>query len=204
VQFSFFIKTPPATADENGAPTPMPTQPTLRAHDRIRSSFAAITVATATALLAGCAHNEPPPVVPQPTLAAVIDVPAPSTDPNALPDHDLAPPSEPVTHHVEITVDHLPSPKSFAPSASTYVFWVRANDDDAWANAAHLEPSKEAEEATFDFRQDTLFVHVTAEASADVRTPSPNVVLSAHVSSSGACAHSVDQRDVKMKVRMCR
>ncbi len=83
------------------------------------------------------------------------------------------------------------------------MFWVRANDDDAWANAAHLEPSKGAEEAKFEFRQDTLYVHVTAEASADVRAPSEKVVLSTRVSTDGACAHSVDQNAVKMKVRMC-
>ena len=156
--------------------------------------------------LAGCAHNEPVPVMPQPTLAAVVE--APAADPGGgetsdLPDHDMAPPPEPVKHHVEITVDHLPSPKSFDPSATTYVFWVRANDDDAWSNAAHLEPSKSAEEAKFEFPQDTLFVHVTAELDADAHSPSQKVVLSTRVSSNGACAHSVDQNDVKMKVRMC-
>jgi hypothetical protein len=158
--------------------------------------------------LAGCAHNEPVAVMPQPTLAAVVEAPVAAADPgggatSALPDHDMAPPPEPVKHHVEITVDHLPPPKSFDASATTYVFWVRANDDDAWSNAAHLEPSKSAEEAKFEFPQDTLFVHVTAETDGDARSPSQKVVLSTRVSSNGACAHSVDQNDVKMKVRMC-
>jgi hypothetical protein len=108
-----------------------------------------------------------------------------------------------VKHHVEITVDHLPSPKSFDKGATTYVFWVRANDDDAWSNAAHLEPSKSTQEAAFEFPKDTLFVHVTAEADSDARTPSERVVLSTRVSTNGACGHTVDQNDVHMRVRMC-
>jgi hypothetical protein len=110
---------------------------------------------------------------------------------------------EPVKHHVEITVDHLPAPKKFAAAATTYVFWVRANDEDAWVNAAHLQPSKSAEEARFEFPKDVLFVHVTAETLQDARTPSAKVILSTRVSTDGACAHSVDQNEVKMKVRMC-
>jgi hypothetical protein len=157
------------------------------------------------ASLAGCAGSAPAPVAPQHTLAAVVEVPAPAADDstNALPDHDMAPAPEAVKHHVEITVDHLPAPKSFEPGATTYVFWVRANDDDAWSNAAHLEPSKVSQEAKFEFPNDTLFVHVTAESSSDVRAPSEKVVLSTRVSTTGACAHSVDQNDVHMKVRMC-
>ena len=176
---------------------------------RAQLVLSSLVSALVLASLAGCAHGEPPPVVPQPTLAALVEVAAaPSDDSTAeatggLPEHDLAPPPEPVKHHVEITVDHLPPPKAFSAAATTYVFWVRANDDDAWSNAAHLEPSKNAEEAMFEFAQDTLFVHVTAEASADARSPSEKVVLSTRVSSNGACAHSVDQNDVKMKVRMC-
>ena len=150
--------------------------------------------------LAGCAHSEPPPALEH-TLAAAVEVPVQADD--ALPDHDMAPPPEAVRHQVEITVDHLPPPRSFDQAATTYVFWVRANDDDAWANAAHLQPSKGAEEAKFEFGKDTLFVHVTAEATTDARKPSEKVVLSTRVSSNGACAHSVDQNDVKMKVRMC-
>ncbi|MGO8996198.1 MAG: hypothetical protein ACLQVI_23040 [Polyangiaceae bacterium] len=155
--------------------------------------------------LAGCAHTEPPPAVPTPTLAALVEVPAadPASDSDGLPDHDMAPAPEPVKHHVEISVDHLPPPKSFDAAATTYVFWVRANDDDAWSNAAHLEPSKNGEEATFEFKNDVLFVHVTAEATSDARSPSGKIVLSTRVSTSGACAHSVDQNDVRMKVRMC-
>jgi hypothetical protein len=167
----------------------------------MRHTFGILTV-LGLATLTGCAHEAAPPVVPQPTLAAVVEVPV-EAPADALPDHDTAPAPEPVKHHVEITVDHLPSPKTFHPGATTYVFWVRANDDDAWSNATHLEPSKVAEEAHFEFPKDTLFVHVTAEASADARTPSEKVVLSTRVSTTGACAHSVDQNDVHMKVRMC-
>ena len=142
------------------------------------------------ASLAGCAHAAPPPVVPQPTLAALVEAPAADNaaeGADALPDHDMAPAPEAVKHHVEITVDHLPSPKSFDKGATTYVFWVRANDDDAWSNAAHLEPSKSTQEAAFEFPKDTLFVHVTAEADSDARTPSERVVLSTRVSTNGAC-----------------
>ena len=154
---------------------------------------------------AGCAHNDAPPVAPQHTLAALVEAPPPADEPgDALPDHDMAPAPVAVQHHVEITVDHLPAPKTFDAAATTYVFWVRANDDDAWSNAAHLEPSKNAEEAKFDFGKDVLFVHVTAEATPDARRPSEKVVLSTRVTSNGACAHSVDQNDVKMKGRMCR
>jgi hypothetical protein len=108
-----------------------------------------------------------------------------------------------VKHHVEITVDHLPAPASFKAGATTYVFWVRGSETQAWANAAHLDRSDEAEEAKFEFAEDTLFVHVTAEPEADARRPSDDVVLSTRVSRDGACASSVDQHDVTMRVRMC-
>jgi hypothetical protein len=167
----------------------------------MRAQLTTLTV-LGLASLAGCAHGEPPPVVPQQTLAAVVEAPAENAAEN-LPAHDVAPAPEPVKHHVEITVDHLPSPRSFDAAATTYVFWVRANEEDAWSNAAHLEPSKSAEEANFEFPQDTLLVHVTAESRPDASSPSQKVVLSARVSSNGACGHSVDQNDVKMRVRMC-
>jgi hypothetical protein len=108
-----------------------------------------------------------------------------------------------VKHKVEIKVDHLPAASSIQKDATTYVFWVRASDDDAWTNATHLDPSNTAETTTFDFAQDVLFVHVTAEPSTDVRVPSSTVVLSTRVSRNGACAAGVDQHDVTMKVRMC-
>jgi hypothetical protein len=154
--------------------------------------------------LAGCASKAPPPVVPQATLAAVVTVPAAAEPEPAAAEAAAAPAPERVKHHVEISVDHLPAPKTFAPGATTYVFWVRASDEEAWSNAAHLDRSDVAQEANFDFAEDTLFVHVTAEPAADVRKPSEKVVLSTRVSRNGACAHSVDEHDVTMKVRMCR
>jgi hypothetical protein len=169
-------------------------------------SFVGLSVPALLSLtvLAGCASEPPPPpVVPQATLAAVVEVPPAAADPSLL-ENDVAPPPERVKHHVVITVDHLPAPKSFDRAAKTYVFWVRANESDAWANAAHLDRSTTAQEAQFDFAEDVLYVHVTAEPSADARQPSSSVVLSTHVSHDGACAHSVDQHDVTMRVRMCR
>ena len=59
------------------------------------------------------------------------------------------------------------------------------------------------ETTTFEYPQDVLFVHVTAEATTDVRVPSNKVVLSTRVSRNGAGASGVDQNDVTMKVRMC-
>ena len=47
-------------------------------------------------------------------------------------------------------------------------------------------------------------MHVTAEATTDVRQPSSKVLLSTRVTRNGACASGVDQHDVTMKVRMCR
>jgi hypothetical protein len=176
---------------------------------RMRSLFLGLPVlgASAFTLVTGCASQSPPPVMPQPTLAAIVAAPppeAPSAEAAAVPDHDLAPAPERVKHHVEITVDHLPAPRAFDAAATTYVFWVRASDEDAWANAAHLDRSDTSQEARFDFAEDVLFVHVTAEPSAEVRQPSAKVVLSTRVSRSGACAQSVDEHDVSMKVRMCR
>jgi hypothetical protein len=156
------------------------------------------------ATLAGCAHTAPQ-IVPQTTLAAVIEVaPRAEATEAAEPAEEAAPVVERVTHPVDITVDHLPPPASFEPHATTYVFWVRASDDDAWTNATHLDPSKTQETTTFAYPQDVLFVHVTAEASVDARLPSDKVVLSTRVSRNGACASGVDQSDVTMKVRMCR
>ena len=155
------------------------------------------------AALTGCASAPPPAPIapPQATLAAVVA--APPAEGAAAEDPGPAPAPERVKHHVEITVDHLPAPKTFDKTATTYVFWVRANDEEAWSNAAHLDQTKESREAKFEFAEDTLFVHVTAEATAEARTPSDKIVLSTRVSSNGACAHSVDENDVTMKVRMC-
>ncbi len=167
----------------------------------MRSSLVLVSF---VALVTGCSHAAPPPAVPQQTLAAVVEVaPPPAEEAQAEPEPEPAPAPERVKHHVEITVDQLPAPKTFAPGATTYVFWVRANDDEAWSNASHLEQAKDTQEARFEFAEDVLFVHVTAEASADVRKPSDKVILSTRVSSNGACAHTVDQNDVKMRVRMC-
>src|SRR5580704_17981880 len=102
------------------------------------------------AALSGCAHTAPA-VVPQTTLAAVIEV-APQATAEAEPEPAApAAVAERVTHPVDITVDHLPSPAAFEPHATTYVFWVRASDDDAWTNATHLDPSKTQETTTFAF-----------------------------------------------------
>jgi len=154
-----------------------------------------------TATVAGCASTPAPvPVVPQSTLAAVVEV---SPTSNEASEPEPAPAPERVKHHVIIAVDHLPAAKSFAKGATTYVFWVRASDEEAWANAAHLEQTSGATEAKFEFAEDTLYVHVTAEATADARVPSDKVLLSTRVSRNGACASGVDQNDVTMKVRMC-
>ena len=166
------------------------------------SSVSLLGSALGLAFLAGCAHTAPA-IVPQTTLAAVIEV-APPAEAAAEPAQEAAPVVERVTHPVDITVDHLPAPTSFEPNATTYVFWVRASDEDAWTNATHLDPSSNTETTTFQFPQDTLFVHVTAEATTDARRPSDKVVLSTRVSRNGACASGVDQNDVTMKVRMCR
>jgi hypothetical protein len=157
----------------------------------------------ATTLLGGCAATAPQ-IVPQTTLAAVIEVAPPTAAAEAEPAQEAAPVVERVTHPVDVTVDHLPPPATFEPHAITYVFWVRASDEDAWTNATHLDPSKSQETTTFAFPQDVLFVHVTAESTADARLPSDKVVLSTRVSRNGACASGVDQNDVTMKVRMCR
>ncbi len=162
-----------------------------------------ISVLALTAL-AGCATTAPQ-VAPQTTLAAVIEVAPHAEEAEATePAPEAAPIVERVTHPVDITVDHLPAPAAFEPHATTYVFWVRASDEDAWTNATHLDPSKTQETTTFAFPQDVLFVHVTAEATAEARQPSDKVVLSTRVSRNGACASGVDQNDVTMKVRMCR
>jgi hypothetical protein len=165
-------------------------------------SFVPVLSVLGLALLAGCAHA-PAPVAATATLAAAVEMAPPAAEEQAEPEVAPVPVAEPVKHKVEIRVDHLPPASSIQKDATTYVFWVRASEDDAWANATHLDPSSSAETTTFDFAQDVLFVHVTAEASTDVRTPSSTVVLSTRVSRNGACASGVDQHDVTMKVRMC-
>jgi hypothetical protein len=164
-------------------------------------TFVPVLSVLGLALLSGCAHA-PPPASTTATLAAAVEVAAPTA---AEPEPEVAPAPvvEPVKHTVEVMVDHLPPASSMAKEATTYVFWVRANDDDAWTNAAHLDPSATSETTTFEYGQDVLFVHVTAEESAEARTPSKRVVLSTRVSRNGACASGVDQNDVTMKVRMC-
>ena len=106
-------------------------------------------------------------------------------------------------HHVEITVDKLPQPQSVHGEATTYVFWVRAEEGQAWANAAHLNPSDATQEAVFGYPEDILFVHVTAEPTADARIPSTAVLLSTRVTKNGACASMVDDNKLEMRVRMC-
>ena len=172
---------------------------------RLVTSFVPVLSVLGVALLplvAGCAHA-PAPAPVTATLAAAVEVAPPATDEQAEPEVAPVAAAEPVKHKVEIKVDHLPPASSIQKDATTYVFWVRANEDDAWTNATHLDPSSSAETTSFDFGQDVLFVHVTAEPSTDVRAPSSTVVLSTRVSRNGACASGVDQHDVTMKVRMC-
>jgi hypothetical protein len=163
-------------------------------------------------LVAGCAATAREPSS-QATIAAAVDLPAPSaattTSAEARADERAPVPADApmigqrVQHHVEITVDRLPMPKSLHTDATTYVFWVRGSEEEAWSNAAHLEPSDDVQEALFAFPENDLFVHVTAEPRADARQPSSTVLLSTHVSKLGACASSVDQNHLKMRVRMC-
>lgn len=168
---------------------------------RLVTSFVPVLSVLGLALLAGCAHA-PAPVAATATLAAAVEMASPVEE-QAEPEVAPVQAAEPVKHKVEIKVDHLPAASSMQKDATTYVFWVRASEDDAWTNATHLNPSSSAETTTFDFAQDVLFVHVTAEPSTDVRVPSSTVVLSTRVSRNGACASGVDQHDVTMKVRMC-
>jgi hypothetical protein len=169
------------------------------------SSFASV-LTLGLAALTGCAHSASAVGAPQTTLAAVIEV-APKSEPTEAAEpapEEAAPVVAQVTHPVDLTIEHLPSPTTFDKHATTYVLWVRGNDEDAWTNATHLDPSKTHQSSTFAYPQDTLFVHVTAEASADVRQPSSKVVFSTRVTRNGACASHIDQNDVTMKVRMCR
>jgi hypothetical protein len=176
-----------------------------------KAMFAVLVSVGSLALVSGCA-SKPLPVaaMPSPSLAAAVEaVPEAPAEATAQTEEAATPADAPqigqrIQHHVELTVSRLPAPKTFLPGATTYVFWTRANDGDAWANAAHLEPSSDEQEAHFGYPNDMLFMHVTAETSADARTPSSAVVLSTRVSKYGACAHSVDQHDVELKIRMCR
>jgi len=156
------------------------------------------------AALSGCAHTAQAVSAPQTTLAAVIEVAPKAETTEVTEPAEAAPVVERVTHPVDIMVDHLPPPSTFDKNATTYVFWVRGSDEDAWTNATHLDPSKTQETTTFTYPEDTLYVHVTAEATTDVRQPSSKVLLSTRVTRNGACASGVDQHDVTMKVRMCR
>ena len=152
------------------------------------------------ATLIACAAPLPQPA-PQPTIAAAIITVAPRESAESpAPIHDAAP----RLHHVAITVEGLPKPQTLNAMATSFVVWVRANDDDAWANAAHLDPSDEPQIAEFAHAPSDLHVEITAETAPDVRLPSPNVLLSTHVSTHAACAASADAQNARMRVRMCR
>ena len=175
-------------------------------------SFALATFASiaSLALATGCAQSAMPVASPQATIAAAIEAPATTSAADAAESEEApAPPDAPmigqrVKHHVEITVDRLPKPKALHSEATTYVFWVRGSDEEAWSNAAHLEASDEPQVAYFAYPEEVLYVHVTAEPTAAARQPSSSVLLSTRVSKTGACASGVDQNHLKMRVRMCR
>lgn len=146
-----------------------------------------------------------PPASPQPAVAIAAAVEAlPTTTSGAIERQEPPAMAVRVRHHVEVTIDHLPRLMDVDAQAKVFVLWVRGSEEEGWANAAHLDPGAEAQSASFSYVENDLFVHVTAEASADARIPSPNVLLSTRVSKDGACASSVDQNDLKMRVRMCR
>ncbi len=157
--------------------------------------------------MAGCAAA-PAPVATTPTTqlaAAVVAVEPPASDQAIAGEVDGPPPAlRRVQHHVEITVDELPAPRLVNGDAKTFVVWVRGSDEEAWANAANLQPSASAQVAELAYPENVLNVQVTAEASPEARTPSASVIVSTRVSTLAACASSVDENHLKMRVRMCR
>lgn len=165
------------------------------------SKFVFGALASSWSLVLFACAKAPPPVAPQATIAAAVVEAAPATSPEVAEAPSVA---ERVRHHVEVAVEHLPPLKDVDAQATTFVLWVRGSEDEGWSNAAHLDASDEGQTAHFSYVENVLFVHVTAETSADARLPSPNVLLSTRVSKDGACAASVDQNHLKMRVRMCR
>jgi hypothetical protein len=190
VQFSLFIET--ASRGLGTERTPMP-----------KLSVVGLVVLLP---LAGCAAAPKAAAVPSPQIAAVVEAPPSQTTgaevPVAAADAPML--GQRVRHHVEITIDHLPKLKSFGASTAAYVVWVRGSEEEAWANAASLVPSDEAQIAELGYPEDMLFVRVTAETTAAARTPSARVLLSTRVSRNGACASGVDENEITMRVRMCR
>jgi hypothetical protein len=174
----------------------------------MRKSIAVAGLGVWLSLGSGCAATRaiPAGAPPQPTVAAAVALPPADVAEDA---HEGAAAAnapqigQPVKHHVEITVDRLPKPKSVHAAATVFVFWVRGSEDEAWANAAHLAPSAEAQVAEMAFPGNVLFVHVTAEPSAEALRPSTSVLMSTRVSRLGACASSVEQNHLQMQVRMC-
>ena len=83
---------------------------------------------------------------------------------------------------LDIKVDHLATPASLTPSASSYLVWIRPNGGEAFKQGAigvdkNLSGELKLETVSKDFD-----VFITAEQSNSVTSPSSVEVLSTHVS----------------------